>query len=146
MTLYRWPAELNGQEARIGVMQIRAILLLAALVAFSLLSAGCVTELHAVPGTGDTLGASLIRQEEEWSLSRGCYWNAEYQVFNRENMTMHNVMLHVEMIDDRTGAVRDARDLFIGTLSPGESRQALVQFDGECTRQYGLRATTLAGA
>jgi hypothetical protein len=127
-------------------MQIDAILLLATLVTFSLLLAGCVTELHSVPGTGDTLGANLIHQEEEWSLSRGCYWNAEYQVFNSGYMTVHNVMLHIEMIDDRTGAVRDARDLFIGTLTAGESRQALVQFDGECTRQYGLRATVLAGA
>ncbi|HII76838.1 MAG TPA: hypothetical protein HA264_07380 [Methanolinea sp.] len=125
----------------------RYSLLLALMALATLLSGGCLSVLSqsgpdsvpaAAPGSG--LRAALVDQEADWGFSRGCTWTAELQVANPGNTSEKNVHLQVELVNARTGAVRDAKDLFIGAIGPGEERTVRVVLDGECLDEYTVRA------
>ena len=108
---------------------------------------GCVSVLTpAGPDTfgGDggngTIKVALTGQDSHWSFSRGCTWEATFQVSNTGDTGARNVELYVELVNAGNGSVRDAKKIFIGTLNPGESRSVRMDLDGECTEDYTVRA------
>jgi uncharacterized protein YceK len=125
---------------------------LAALVFLS--CAGCVSVLTQADGErGDTgagngtaMRAILVRQDADWGISRGCTWETAFQVYNPGTTEERNVFLHVELVNADTGAVRDSKDLYLGTIGPGEERVVTLELDGECLRQYTVRAIPLVRA
>lgn len=111
---------------------------------FSILVAGC-SSLNSV-GTYDQgsqasqVQATLLRQQEDWGISRGCYYTVQYQVYNTGRTPVNNVKLGVMLIHINDDAVRDSRDIYIGTLAPGESTTVTAELDGECLKDYNVRA------
>ncbi len=108
-------------------------------------AAGCVSLLGGAgsvsgPGSGP-IRASFIDQEPGWSLAKGCFWKATYQVYNTGDQPVKNVVLNVELVDTGDQTVRDSRSIFIGPLSPGQATTVTSELDGECTSEYIVRAT-----
>jgi uncharacterized protein YceK len=125
------------------------ILCLAAVVFLS--CAGCVSVLtqsdgdrsDAGAGEGGAMRAILVKQDADWGISRGCTWETTFQVYNPGTTGERNVFLHVELVNADTGAVRDAKDLYLGTIGPGEERSVTLELDGECLKEYTVRAIPL---
>ncbi|MDI9633077.1 MAG: hypothetical protein QFX32_03365 [Methanolinea sp.] len=113
-----------------------------------LLCGGCVSVLTQTGGgegvsataNGTALRATLVRQDADWGISRGCTWETVFQVYNPGTTRERNVYLHVELLNADTGVVRDTKELFIGALGPGEERTVTIELDGECLKQYTVRA------
>ncbi|HQI14297.1 MAG TPA: hypothetical protein PK254_03925 [Methanolinea sp.] len=128
------------------------IMCLAALVFLS--CAGCVSVLtqadgergDAGAGNGTAMRAILVRQNADWGISRGCTWETTFQVYNPGTTEERNVFLHVELVNADTGAVRDTKELYLGTISPGEERIVTLELDGECLKEYTVRAIPLVRA
>lgn len=128
------------------------ILYLAALVFLS--CAGCVSVLTQTDGkpndsgsgNGTALRAILIKQGADWGFSRGCTWDTTFQVYNPGTVGERNVYLHVELVNADTGAVRDTKEVYLGTIGPGEERVVTLELDGECLKQYTVRAIPLIRA
>jgi hypothetical protein len=122
----------------------------ACLIAFCMLIAGfgasgCVSILGGAgnasgPGSGP-VRASFIDQEPGWSVAKGCFWKATYQVYNSGDQPVKNVVLTVELLDTSNNAIRDSRSIFIGPLAPGQATTVTADLDGECTSEYVVRAT-----
>jgi len=113
-----------------------------------LLSSGCVSVLTQTgegagsdgSGNATAMRAVLIRQDADWGFSRGCTWETAFQVSNPGMTEERNVYLHVELVNAGTGAVRDAKDLYLGTIPPGGERVVTIELDGECLKEYTVRA------
>lgn len=121
--------------------------ILITLAGMCILSCGCLSVLtqssggETVPAGNDTgLRATLMDQEADWGLSRGCVWTATFQVSNPGRTTGQNVNLHVEMVNAKTGAVRDTKIIFLGSIEPGGEKTVRVALDGECLDEYTVRA------
>jgi len=131
---------------------LRAYLLVSLVTAVFLSCAGCVSVLTQAGGEGveggagnaTALRAVLVRQDVDWGLSRGCAWETSFQVYNAGSTEVRNVQLHVELVNADTGAVRDAKDIYVGTIGPGKERTATIELDGECLDQYTVRAIPIA--
>jgi hypothetical protein len=126
-------------------MKTRFYPVLFVIIVVLLVSTGCISPLTpAGLGSGDTgptpLQVHFIGQEGDWSLSRGCTWEASYQVYNAGNVTLENVRLTIELVNANSGAVRDSRVIAIGALPPGTPRDVTAELDGECTHEYTVRA------
>jgi hypothetical protein len=108
------------------------------------MTAGCST-MNSV-GTYDQgnqdsqVQATMLRQSENWGITRGCTSTVQYQVFNKGSTPAKNVRLGVMLIHINDNAVRDSRDVYIGTLDPGASTTVAVELDGECLKDYNVRA------
>ncbi len=127
-------------------MIMRQILLLCFLLSVTLAITGCVSTLHAIePGAGNLsdqispVQVNFISQDGDWSFSRGCFWTVRFQVYNKGDMGVKNVQLHIELTNADTGTIRDTRDIYVGTLAPGTSVPVAVELDGECTNDYNVR-------
>ncbi len=108
---------------------------------------GCVSVLTPAgpdtfsgDGSNGTIRVALTGQDSHWSFSRGCSWDAVFQVSNTGDAAARNVELYVELVNAGNGSVRDTKKIFIGTLQPGESRSVRMDLDGECTEDYTVRA------
>lgn len=84
--------------------------------------------------------ATLLKQSEDWGITRGCYYTVQYQVFNTGSVPAKNIRLGVMLVHINDNAVRDSRDIYIGTLGPGTSTTVAVELDGECIKDYNVRA------
>ncbi len=84
--------------------------------------------------------ASFVSQDPEWSFAKGCFWTVTYQVYNAGDQPEENVILHIELVDTGSNAVRDTRSVYVGTLEPGASTTVVSELDGECTSEYVVRA------
>ena len=51
--------------------------------------------------------------------------------------------LSLSLIDTTTGSIRDAKYLYVGVLSPGESRTFDTTLDGDCSGNYRTDAEFL---
>ena len=131
---------------------MRRIFLVCSLLFATLALAGCVSTLHPTePAGGNYSGrispvqVNFISQEGDWSFSRGCFWTVRFQVYNSGTQEAKNVQLHIELVNADTGTIRDARDIYIGTLAPGASMSAAAELDGECTNIYNVQAIPSLG-
>ncbi len=111
-----------------------------------ILLAGCLSVPRLTPpgpvepGTEQRVGINLLRAEADFSPTRGCIWAVTVQVYNTGNTTTNNVQVYLELVDAGSGAVRDSRAVFVGSLAPGESKTVGAELDGDCINEYGLRA------
>ena len=112
----------------------------------AILVAGCITDLHPMPNVqsgndqGQLVEVNLLSSKGEYSFARGCFWTVQYQIFNRGDTEARNIQLHVELVNSQNDAIRDTKNIFVGTLAPGESRTISLDLDGECGRDYGVTA------
>lgn len=119
---------------------MREPVVIALLLAGILFSAGCVDT-----GTGgqDSSQGNIrahYKYLESWGVTQGCYGKVTGYVYNAGNLPADNVQLNFNLINTRTGTIRDSRPLFIGTMEAGQSRTYEVILDGECTEDYRVDA------
>ena len=125
-------------------MKTAGLALIVLCIGTSIMVAGC-SSLNSV-GTYDQGGqvtqvqATLLKNSEDWGIIRGCYYTVQYQVFNTGSAPARNVRLGVMLVHVNDDAVRDSRDIYIGTLAPGASTTVAVELDGECLKDYNVRA------
>jgi hypothetical protein len=116
---------------------IVALLLTAAFVAGS----GCVDAVVRDSVSGDL--HAHYTSSDDLSLGLGCYERVSGYAYNSGNTSLQTVGLSLSLIDTTTGSIRDAKSLYIGTLSPGESRTFDTSLDGDCTGNYRTDAEFL---
>jgi len=111
---------------------LASIIVLAAVIA----AAGC---------TGSNTGGQDVAQgslrahydyTESWGITLGCYGRVNGYIYNTGSAPVDNVMLSFNLVNTRTGAIRDSRQVFLGTMDAGQSRTYDVILDGECTQEY----------
>ncbi|KQC14285.1 MAG: hypothetical protein APR63_05840 [Desulfuromonas sp. SDB] len=88
---------------------------------------------------------NLLTQEGEWSLTKGCYWTAEFQVYNSGDAAAKNVYAHVQLIKDGNEAIRDSQNIYVGNLNPGESSTICVELDRDCDEKVSYKVTLTHG-
>lgn len=111
------------------------VLLLAAFV----LGAGCLSETVANDTSSGTLHAHF-EHADSWSPGLGCYAHATGYVYNAGNASADNVRLDLNLVNTKTSAIRDSRQVYIGTLAPGQTQSFETTLDGECTQDYRVEA------
>ena len=103
--------------------------------------AGCTTTGTAGQETArDTIRAHYD-YHESWSPGLGCYGKVSGYAYNAGNTTVDNVALDFNLVDTRTGTIRDSRSVFIGTMGAGQSVTFESVLDGECTQEYRVDGT-----
>ncbi len=139
---------ITGSEKTTGKPRRKPIaMVLTMVLVFTMITlAGCssVRQLPAPPGQAGSqnspVQATLINEQDHWDVSRGCYYSVQYQVFNTGNTTARNVKLYVELVHINDNAIRDSKELYVGTLGPGSSSTVTAELDGECLRDYNTQA------
>jgi uncharacterized protein YceK len=126
------------------MMKPARLALLLLFIGTSIMVAGC-SSLNSVDtynqgSQTSQVQASLLKQSGDWGITRGCYYTVQYQVFNTGSTPAKNVRLGVMLVHINDNAVRDSRDIYIGTLEPGTSTTVAVELDGECLKDYNVRA------
>jgi hypothetical protein len=117
-----------------------------ALLVGGILISGCLSAPHLIPpgpiepGEEQRVGINLLRAEADFSPTRGCIWDVTVQVYNPGNTTAGNVQVYLELVDAASGAIRDTRTVYVGSLVPGESKTIGAELDGDCLNEYNLRA------
>ncbi|MDD1715822.1 MAG: hypothetical protein LUQ01_02385 [Methanolinea sp.] len=126
-------------------------ILMAGILGTAALSSGCLSSVTMTgPDAGATVSGSalkvnLLGQDTDWTISRGCLWTVTFQVVNSGTAEEKNVNLHVEMVNADTGAVRDTKTVFLGTIVPGSEKTVTVELDGDCLEEYTVRAIASMG-
>ena len=125
---------------------MKHVFVLITLIATATILAGCSS---TPTGGSDIAGStSTIRAHAEyrtsWSPGFGCYTMVSGYAFNAGNTTMENVRLNFNLMDIKTGTIRDSRSIFVGALAPGESRTFESALDGECTADYRVDGAILS--
>jgi hypothetical protein len=106
------------------------IILLIALVS----CAGCTGTTVRESPQGD-LGAHY-ESSEHWSPMIGCYEQVSGYVYNAGTMPADNVVLHFNLVNTKTGTIRDSKSVFAGSILPKDSRTYETMLDGECMEDY----------
>ncbi|MBP1927859.1 hypothetical protein J2741_000406 [Methanolinea mesophila] len=91
-------------------------------------------------GNGQQVSVYFVGQNSDWTFSRGCTWTATYQVSNTGQVGTGPIQVNIELVNADSGAVRDSRTIFVGTLAPGQSQPVVAELDGECAEDYTVRA------
>ena len=113
--------------------QTAIVLLLIIAVVFL---AGCSTTSPSGQETArDTIRAHY-EYHESWSPVSGCYGKITGYAFNAGNSTVDAVTVNFNLVNVRTGTIRDSRSVFIGTVGAGQSVTFESVLDGECTEEY----------
>ncbi|MDO9549371.1 MAG: hypothetical protein Q7J03_00190 [Methanoregula sp.] len=105
--------------------------------------AGCTT----TPTAGQDAERDLIRAHYEyldsWSVGIGCYEKVSGYAYNTGTSPADNVMLNFNLVNTRTGTIRDSRSVFIGPMGPGQSNSFETILDGECMDGYRIDGTII---
>jgi len=103
--------------------------------------AGCTTNGTAGQETArDTIRAHYDYQES-WSPGLGCYGKVTGYAYNAGNTTLDNVAVNFNLVNARTGTIRDSRTVFIGTMGAGQSGTFEMVLDGDCSQEYRVDGT-----
>jgi hypothetical protein len=73
---------------------------------------------------------------ERWSPAIGCYVQVSGYAYNAGIMPADNVVLHFNLVNTRTGTIRDSKSVFAGSIGPKDSRTYETVLDGECMEDY----------
>jgi hypothetical protein len=105
-----------------------------------LLAAGCTDT--GTPGRDVSQGTIRAHYDykEGWGFTLGCYGKVTGYAYNAGNASADNVQLNFNMINARSGTIRDSKSIFLGTLDAGQSRTYEAVLDGECTENYRVDA------
>ena len=119
---------------------MKSTIVLFMILAGVLLVAGCTDTGTA--GRDASQGAIRTHYDyrEGWGFTLGCYGRVSGYVYNAGNASADNVQLNFNMINTRTGTIRDSKSIFLGTLEAGQSRTYEAILDGECTENYRVEA------
>ena len=102
---------------------------------------GCTTNGTAGQETArDTIRAHYDYQES-WSPGLGCYGKVTGYAYNAGNTTLDNVAVNFNLVNARTGTIRDSRTVFIGTMGAGQSGTFEMVLDGDCSQEYRVDGT-----
>src|SRR5208337_345059 len=123
-----------------GSMEKYGIVVLVLIAAF-VLGSGCVDAVVQDSVSGDLHAHYASR--DDLSVGLGCYEHVSGYAYNSGNSTRQAVSLSITLIDRTTGSIRDAKMLYIGALSPGESRTFDTTLDGDCSGNYRTDAEFL---
>jgi len=105
--------------------------------------AGCTTTKIAGQETArDTIRAHYD-YAEGWSPGLGCYGKVTGYAYNTGNMTADNIAVNFNLVNARTGTIRDSRSVFIGAMEAGQSKTFETVLDGECTQEYRVDGAIL---
>ena len=121
-------------------MKKLVVIILTSPLAATIFLAGCT---NTASGGQDTSAGNLrahFEYAESWSVGLGCYGKVTGYAFNAGNESADSVVLNLNLIDTKTGTIRDSRQVFIGTIGPGQSRTYETVLDGECTEDYRVDA------
>ena len=121
-------------------MKKQVILIFAIMLMGTVFLAGCT---NTASGGQDASSGNLrthFEYKESWSVGQGCYGKVTGYAFNAGDTSADSVVLNFNLIDTRSGTIRDSRPVFIGTITPGQSRTYETVLDGECTEDYRVDA------
>jgi predicted small secreted protein len=121
-------------------MKKYVIVIFALILVATVFLAGCT---NTASGGQDTSAGNLrahFEYKESWSVGQGCYGKVTGYAFNAGAGSADSVVLNFNLIDTRTGTIRDSRQVFIGSIEPGQSRTYETVLDGECTEDYRVDA------
>ncbi len=121
-------------------MKKQVILIFALMLTGTILLAGCT---NTASGGQDVSSGTLkahFEYKESWSLGQGCYGKVTGYAFNAGDASADSVVLNFNLIDTKTGTIRDSRQVFIGSIDSGQSRTYETVLDGECTEDYRVDA------
>ena len=110
------------------------------LVSVFILAAGCT---GSNSGGSDTAQGSLRAHydyQESWGPTYGCYSKVSGYAYNAGSAPVDNVQLDFNLVNSKTGSIRDSKQVSFGTLDAGQSRTFDVVLDGECTEDYRVEA------
>ena len=112
-----------------------------------LIAAALIAGCSAADRTGAEAGQEPVRvhydYHESWSPVQGCYGKITGYAYNAGNSTVGNVATYFNLIDIKTGTIRDSRAIFIGTMEPGQSGTFETVLDGECLKEYRVGAAVV---
>ena len=57
-------------------------------------------------------------------------------VYNTGDVSVDAVQLHFNLVNSRTGTIRDSSSVFISTVQQGATTTYEMVLDGECTQDY----------
>jgi hypothetical protein len=119
---------------------LRETIAIVILLAAVLLAAGCTQSSTAGQDASQGTIRTHYDYKEGWGFTQGCYGKVTGYVYNAGNESVENVQLNFNMINARTGTIRDSKSIFLGTLEAGRSRTYEAILDGECTEDYRIEA------
>lgn len=115
-----------------------------ALLVAAVLLAGCTSE---TAGAGRDIAQGAIHahydRKGDWSPGLGCYDRVSGYAYNAGNASSAAITLNLNLVDTKTGTIRDSKSVFIGTLAAGQSGRFETDLDGECDRDYRVDGTIL---
>ncbi|MDD1687028.1 hypothetical protein [Methanoregula sp.] len=98
--------------------------------------AGCTSSTVSGQDTArDTIRAHY-EYHEDWSPGFGCYGKVSGYTYNAGNISAENTVLALNLVNSRTGTIRDSRSVYIGTMGAGQSVMFESVLDGECMQDY----------
>jgi len=103
--------------------------------------AGCTTTETAGQETARDTIRVHYEYKEDWSFGLGCYGKVSGYAYNAGTTPVDNVAVNFNLVNTRTGTIRDSRSVFIGTMGAGQSSTFESVLDGECTQQYRVDGT-----
>jgi curli biogenesis system outer membrane secretion channel CsgG len=111
------------------------------LLAAAAFLAGCTSEkAYSTEMVQDTIHVHY-GHHGDWSPGLGCFEKVSGYAYDAGNTSLENVRLNFNLVDTRTGTIRDSRSVFLGTLGAGQSRTFEADLDGECVRDYRVDGT-----
>lgn len=106
-----------------------------------------LTGCTSTPASSEEIAQDMIRAHYEhhgdWSPGLGCFERLSGYAYNAGNSTENGVVLNFNLIDNRSGTIRDSRSVFLGTVAAGQSRTFESDLDGECLPEYRVEGTIL---
>jgi len=111
------------------------------LIILAVFLAGCSTTGPAGQETARDTIQARYEYQENWSFGLGCYGKVSGYAYNAGPAPVDNVAVIFNLVDTRTGTIRDSRSVFIGTMGAGQSGTFESVLDGECTQQYRVDGT-----
>lgn len=108
------------------------------LLAAAVFLAGCTSATTA----GRDIARDSVRAHYEhhgdWSPGFGCFEKVSGYAYNTGNTSIAPVMLNFNLIDIRTGTIRDSRLVYLDVMEPGQSHTFETDLDGECVQDYRI--------
>ena len=98
--------------------------------------AGCTSTGPSGQETAQGTVRAHYENQESWSFGLGCYNKVSGYAYNAGTTPIDTVTLNFNLINTKTGTIRDSRSVFIGTLGPSQSVTFESVLDGECTEPY----------
>lgn len=117
--------------------KILLVLLVILLMTGFIASAGCLSTTTTKDYASESLH-SHYDYEDTWSPGYGCYTHLTGYVYNAANESVENARLNFNLVNTRTGTIRDSQSVYVGHIGIGETRTYEMVLDGECTQDYRI--------